>query len=112
MVASWWTFRRGIGLDSPQQPRKGHALVADLGLDRSATQPWPVEAPDGGDRSMWLLRGEWLLFNTDGTGYGVAIASTVGDGKWIAVVDHVCAAVVPLPVAPDGSSSPSAGPPS
>jgi hypothetical protein len=76
-------------------------LINDLGLDQADVQPWAgdIAATDDG--------GRWLLFASDGTGYGVAIAGTIGGGGWIATVDQTCAAVVPLPVAPNGSASPS-----
>ena len=101
-------FPTGDWAGQPAATAQGavHALVADLGLDQADVQPWAGDIPATDDG------GRWLLFKTDGTGYGVAIAGTIGEGQWIATADQTCAAVIPLPVVTNGSSSPSAGPPS
>ena len=105
-------FPAGDWAGQPAATAQGavNALVNDLGLDQADVQPWLKDIADfeqyPGDG------GRWLLFNPDGTGYGVAIAGTIGGYGWAAGLDQTCAAVVPLPVAPDGSTFPSAGPPS
>jgi hypothetical protein len=100
-------FPAGDWSGQPAATARGavNALVNDLGLDQADVQPWAgdIAATDDG--------GRWLLFKSDGTGYGVAIAGTIGGWGWIATMDQTCAAVIPLPLAPNGSSVPSAGPP-
>ena len=79
-------FPAGDWAGEPAETARGavNALVNDLGLDQADVQPWQgdIAATDDG--------GRWLLFKSDGSGYGVAIAGTMGGGGWAASVDQTC----------------------
>ena len=93
-------------------------LAEDLGLRGATAQQWPdpnASSAEGADSSAGadpsqVTQTRWLLFTSDGRGYGVAVAERTENG-WVASVAQLCASMVPLPNAHSPSGTPSVGPP-
>jgi hypothetical protein len=82
------------------------ALAMDLGLHPGDPRQWLGDGSfdEANDRSLWLL------FTTSGRGYGVAVATPTDEGQWSAEVDQWCAETAPLPLATNGTPTPSTTP--